>query len=154
MLHLPIYLKITHEDLKMSLSASMLLSLISLSPISIKKIMTNSKLTTASIFEPVNLLQIQVLSAVSGQERYGLEIVKVFEKASLGTRTIKLSTLYTVLARLEKSELITSRSEGIRTDGKGGGQRKYFQITKEGRLLLANQEVFLHNIAGYQIQPA
>jgi DNA-binding PadR family transcriptional regulator len=103
--------------------------------------------------ESISLLENQLLAALSKQERYGIEIVKVFEKASAGEKTIGLSTLYTVLARLEKYGLVESRMEGERTNKKGGAQRKYFRITKKGCLELAKQEIFQQRVAECQLQP-
>jgi DNA-binding PadR family transcriptional regulator len=113
---------------------------------------SNQNLKAVSIFDPINQLEIEVLSAISKQERYGLEIVKAFEEASANKKTIKLSTLYTLLSRLENRELIISRVEEERTAKKGGGNRKYFQITDKGLSLLLQQEAFYVRVANCKIQ--
>jgi PadR family transcriptional regulator, regulatory protein PadR len=114
-------------------------------------------LQPVSIFDPINQLENQVLSAISKQERYGLQIVKAFEDASSNKKTIKLSTLYTLLSRLEKRGLIISRvevksSQEKATTKKGGGQRKYFQITDKGLSLLLQEEAFCARVANCQVQ--
>jgi hypothetical protein len=86
--------------------------------------------------ESISKLENEVLTCVSKQDRYGIEIVKVFEKASFGERTIGLSTLYTVLSRLEERELVKSKMEADRLKGrKGGAKRKYFSITDKGLIV-------------------
>jgi DNA-binding PadR family transcriptional regulator len=102
--------------------------------------------------ESISKLENEVLTCVSKQDRYGIEIVKVFEKASFGERTIGLSTLYTVLSRLEERELVKSKMEADRLKGrKGGAKRKYFSITDKGLKQLYEQETFAKRVAEYQL---
>ena len=115
------------------------------------------KVEKANIIESISKLENEILAALSQKNRYGLEIVKVFEKASAGERTIGLSTLYTVLARLEEHELVQSKIDVDRTSQKGGAKRKYFQITTKGIKQLHKQELFLERVIECEVfglQPA
>ena len=70
------------------------------------------------------LLDICVLSAISGGESYGYQIIKdVAPYVALSE-----STLYTILKRLESSEMLT-----VRSAEHNGRLRKYYSITDAGR---------------------
>ena len=70
------------------------------------------------------LLDVCVLAAIQNEESYGYKIIK----------DIKLyiemseSTLYTILKRLETSNMLT-----VRTSEHEGRLRKYYRITKAGK---------------------
>lgn len=69
------------------------------------------------------LLDVCVLAAIKNEDSYGYKILK-----DIGPY-IKMSesTLYTILKRLETSEMLT-----IRTSEHGGRLRKYYHITNAG----------------------
>lgn len=69
------------------------------------------------------LLDVCVLAAIKNEDSYGYKILKDIEPY------IKMSesTLYTILKRLETSEMLT-----IRTSEHGGRLRKYYHITNAG----------------------
>ena len=69
------------------------------------------------------LLDVCVLAAIKNEDSYGYKILK-----DIGPY-IKMSesTLYTILKRLETSEMLT-----IRTSEHGGRLRKYYHITPTG----------------------
>lgn len=69
------------------------------------------------------LLDVCVLTAIKNEDSYGYKILKDIQPY------IKMSesTLYTILKRLELSEMLT-----VRTSEHGGRIRKYYHITKAG----------------------
>ena len=69
------------------------------------------------------LLDVCVLTAIKNEDSYGYKILKDIQPY------IKMSesTLYTILKRLEISEMLT-----VRTTEHGGRLRKYYHITKKG----------------------
>ena len=69
------------------------------------------------------LLDICVLAAIRSEDLYGYKIIKDMKPY------IKLSesTLYTILKRLESSDMLT-----VRTAEHGGRLRKYYHITDKG----------------------
>ena len=69
------------------------------------------------------LLDVCVLAAIKDGDTYGYKIIKDLK------RYIELSesTLYTILKRLEASNMLT-----VRTAEHGGRLRKYYRITKDG----------------------
>ena len=69
------------------------------------------------------LLDVCVLAAIKNGESYGYKIIKDMAPY------IKMSesTLYTILKRLELSQMLT-----VRTSEHGGRLRKYYRITKAG----------------------
>ena len=69
------------------------------------------------------LLDVCVLAAIKNEESYGYKIIKDVEPC------IKLSesTLYTILKRLEESEMLT-----VRSAEHSGRLRKYYRITELG----------------------
>ena len=69
------------------------------------------------------LLDVCVLSTIKSEESYGYKIIKDMKPYI----TLSESTLYTILKRLELSEMLT-----VRTAEHGGRLRKYYKITKAG----------------------
>ena len=69
------------------------------------------------------LLDVCVLSAIKNEESYGYRIIKDMKPYM----DMSESTLYTILKRLELSEMLT-----VRTAEYGGRFRKYYKITKKG----------------------
>ena len=69
------------------------------------------------------ILDVCVLSAIKDEESYGYKIIKDVKPYI----EMSESTLYTILKRLELSDMLTVRSEEH-----GGRIRKYYRITKNG----------------------
>lgn len=69
------------------------------------------------------LLDVCVLAAIKDDESYGYKIIKDMKPYIV----LSESTLYTILKRLESSQMLTVRS--AEHDGR---LRKYYQITSEG----------------------
>lgn len=76
-----------------------------------------------------------LLSLLSGQSMYGYQIIKELEGRSQGYFKFKEGTLYPALHRLEKSGMIEGKWQALPS----GQQRKYYQITEKGRLILADK---------------
>ena len=69
------------------------------------------------------LLDVCVLAAIKNEDSYGYKIIKDMKPYT----EMSESTLYTILKRLEASEMLT-----VRTSEHGGRLRKYYRITQEG----------------------
>ncbi len=69
------------------------------------------------------LLDVCVLSAIKSEESYGYKIIKDMKPYI----EMSESTLYTILKRLELSDMLT-----VRTAEHGGRLRKYYKITRAG----------------------
>ena len=75
------------------------------------------------------ILDICVLAAIKNEESYGYKIIKDMKPYL----EMSESTLYTILKRLEISEMLT-----VRTAEHGGRLRKYYRITKLGLKRIAD----------------
>ena len=69
------------------------------------------------------LLDVCVLAAIKDGESYGYKIIKDMKPYI----ELSESTLYTILKRLETSQMLT-----VRTAEHGGRLRKYYRITRAG----------------------
>ncbi|NEP00520.1 MAG: helix-turn-helix transcriptional regulator [Symploca sp. SIO2E9] len=80
-------------------------------------------------------LEEDILTAIHGQELYGLEIMRAIEEASGGLRQIKAGSLYPTLKRLEKKTLVESRWGEDQEQGEGA-RRRYYRLTPKGNTSL------------------
>ncbi len=72
-------------------------------------------------------LELCVLNALEGEERYGYDLVNsLVDTAGLG---VTEGTLYPLLSRLRLQGLVTTRLE----ESSGGPARKYYALTAKGR---------------------
>ncbi|MBS7655411.1 helix-turn-helix transcriptional regulator [Candidatus Bathyarchaeota archaeon] len=86
----------------------------------------------------VENLWLYILSLLKDKPKYGYEIRKLIqERYGFKPGTV---TAYIVLYRLVKEGYISLKEE--KKEGKGPA-RKYYEITEEGRMLLAKGERFL-----------
>lgn len=69
------------------------------------------------------LLDVCVLAAIKNEDSYGYKIIKDMKPYI----ELSESTLYTILKRLEKADMLT-----VRTAEHGGRLRKYYHITEKG----------------------
>ena len=69
------------------------------------------------------LLDVCVLAAIRSEDSYGYKIIKDMKPYI----ELSESTLYTILKRLESSDMLT-----VRTAEHGGRLRKYYHITDKG----------------------
>ncbi len=81
-------------------------------------------------YYPVSSLLIEciILSVVERQDSYGYEISQTVKRVA----TIKESTLYPILSKLQKSGYLSTYTETYQ-----GRKRKYYSLTEEGRAQLA-----------------
>ncbi len=71
-----------------------------------------------------------ILCLLKDEDLYGYEISKIVRSMSEETFEIKEGTLYVVLKRLEKGNLVLSYWGG--DDKSRGGRRRYYKITNDG----------------------
>ncbi len=79
-----------------------------------------------------------ILSSLWSNDRYGYEILQEIDEKSKGQYKLKQATLYNQLKKLEKAGLISSY-EGA-PDDTGGGRRRYYSLTAEGRAFLSKEK--------------
>lgn len=79
-----------------------------------------------------------ILGSLWSADRYGYDILKEIENKSDGQYNIKQATLYNQLKKLEEQGLISSYDGD--PDDTGGGKRKYFSLTAEGRAFLKKEK--------------
>jgi PadR family transcriptional regulator PadR len=83
------------------------------------------------------LLELCILNALSGEERYGYDLVKTLvEDHGLG---VTEGTIYPLLSRLKVAGLISSRLE----ESSSGPARKYYSLTKEGRKSMETMNAYM-----------
>lgn len=78
------------------------------------------------MYYPISALLIEclILAVVDRQDSYGYEISQTVKLVA----SIKESTLYPILSKLEKSGYLTTYSQEFQ-----GRKRKYYSMTPEGR---------------------
>ncbi len=75
------------------------------------------------------VLEMLVLRLLSGEEKYGYQLITELREGSSGMFTLKEGTLYPILYRLEDEGLVESRW----SEPKGREvSRKYYYITDDG----------------------
>lgn len=78
-----------------------------------------------------------ILGCLLNADKYGYEILKEIEDKSNSQYVLKQATLYNQLKRLEKQGLVSSYDGD--PDDTGGGKRRYYTLTKEGRDYLTKE---------------
>jgi len=81
-------------------------------------------------------MELLILSALEARPRHGYDIGKLLEDKSDGQLEFRVSTLYSVLYRMEKREWIRGRW----VEKKGERRRCYYTLTPKGREVLARQQ--------------
>lgn len=79
---------------------------------------------------------ILILTLLDQRPMYGYEMIKEIEDRSSGVFTFKEGTLYPILHTLENENMV----EAYWVDTDGGRKRKYYRITKQGRLHLKEKQ--------------
>ena len=79
-----------------------------------------------------------VLSALSDDDKYGLEILNTIQERSQGMYSLKQATLYSSLKRLEKNGYVHSYDGDI----SNGAKRVYYGLTQLGREHLNNDKSY------------
>lgn len=77
-----------------------------------------------------------ILKLLIDGDKYGYKIIKLIQTNSSGEYELKEATMYSSLKRLEGDGSITS----YWGDETQGGRRKYYQITKKGKQLYAENK--------------
>jgi len=80
-------------------------------------------------------MELLILSVLKDRARHGYEIGKLLEHRSGGRLEFRVSTLYTILYRMEKRGWIKGRW----VEKKGERRRCYYTLTAKGRKVLARQ---------------
>jgi PadR family transcriptional regulator, regulatory protein PadR len=85
-----------------------------------------------------------ILSIVEGRARHGYELSKLIETRSAGQLKFHLASLYPLLYRLEERGWL----QGKWVEKAGQRRRRFYQLTPEGRRVLARQrqtwKAFVH----------
>ncbi len=81
-------------------------------------------------------LELLILSVLEGHSRHGYEIGKLLEQRSGGKLEFPVSTLYSILYRMEDREWIKGRWDEKRSQRR----RCYYTLTKKGEATLAHQQ--------------
>ncbi|MDE7215323.1 MAG: helix-turn-helix transcriptional regulator [Clostridia bacterium] len=79
-----------------------------------------------------------VLSALSDNDKYGLEILNTIQERSQGMYSLKQATLYSSLKRLEKNGYVHSYDGDV----SNGAKRVYYGLTEQGRDHLNNDKSY------------
>ena len=77
-----------------------------------------------------------VLKLLDGKDMYGYQIIEELAEKSEQVFQLKTGTLYPLLHGLEKSGMVISYEE----HAPGQKMRRYYQLTKQGRGLLAEKQ--------------
>jgi PadR family transcriptional regulator, regulatory protein PadR len=83
------------------------------------------------------LLELAVLSALSRDEQYGLELLRRLQ--DVPGLEVQEGTLYPLLSRLRLQGLVRTRLE----ESPEGPARKYYALTREGRRALAGMRAYV-----------
>jgi PadR family transcriptional regulator len=75
------------------------------------------------------ILELAVMGTLYGEQHYGYSLVRVL--TGDGSLSLKEGTVYPILTRLDKEDLV--RSEWVESDQ--GPPRKYYSLTANGRRL-------------------
>ena len=86
------------------------------------------------------LLELCILNALAGQERYGYELVKTL--VAIPGLGVTEGTLYPLLSRLRVQGLVHTRLE----ESSEGPARKYYALTKEGRTIMSEMNEYLDTL--------
>jgi DNA-binding PadR family transcriptional regulator len=97
----------------------------------------------------LSALEEDILTILSNRRSYGLEISKAIEQASGGNRVIGVGSLYPSLRRLEKKGFARSEWENSEND-RVGARRRYYEITKAGGKVLAENREVRNNLLVWQ----
>ena len=81
-------------------------------------------------------MELLILSTLENRTRHGYEIGKLLEERSSGRLEFRVSTLYTVLYRMEERGWIKGRW----VEKAGERRRCYYALTPAGKRVLASQK--------------
>jgi DNA-binding PadR family transcriptional regulator len=84
-----------------------------------------------------------ILTALAGSRRHGYEILQETSSMSDGAVSLKVTTLYAALERLEREGLIRADGDEI----VNGRARRYYRLTDDGEQGLAREVLVLEQQA-------
>ena len=101
---------------------------------------------------PISLsaLEEDLLTALLGQELYGLQLCQAIQDSSEGRQVLKIGSLYPSLHRLERKGFVTSRMADKGSGSRGGNRRKYYRITGVGAKALTHKQDMRNRLADWQ----
>jgi transcriptional regulator len=79
--------------------------------------------------------ELLILSLVESRPRHGYDIARLIDQRTDGAITFHAASLYPLLYRLEKRGWI----EGRWTERPGERRRRLYRVTRQGRIILAQQ---------------
>ena len=86
------------------------------------------------------VLELCILNALAGKERYGYELVKTL--VAIPGLGVTEGTLYPLLSRLRVQGIVTARLE----ESSEGPARKYYALTKDGRKMMRAMNDYLEEL--------
>jgi PadR family transcriptional regulator, regulatory protein PadR len=86
------------------------------------------------------LLELCILNALDGKERYGYELVKTL--VAIPGLGVTEGTLYPLLSRLRVQGLVNTRLE----ESPEGPARKYYCLSKEGKKIMAVMNQYVETL--------
>ena len=99
---------------------------------------------TSDMTSSLNQSSFWILTALAGQRRHGYEILQETSTASSGKVSLKVTTLYAALERLEREGLIRADGEEIVK----GRARRYYCLTDDGVAALTDE------VEAFEVQAA
>lgn len=87
----------------------------------------------------ISTLDYHVLLAMAEGPRYGYDIRNAVEAESSGTLRPRAGTLYRVIARLMGAGFVEEASPSLDDEAHPGRPRRYYALTREGRVVLARE---------------
>jgi len=79
--------------------------------------------------------ELLILALIEHQPRHGYDLCKLIESRSRGVLRFHVASLYPLLYRMEKRDLI----DGRWVEKAGQRRRRYYRITGEGKAMLTSQ---------------
>jgi PadR family transcriptional regulator, regulatory protein PadR len=81
-------------------------------------------------------LELAILSVLTQQEHYGLELIEAVSLATNGKLVIPSGSLYPTLNKLKKKGYVSTRWGEETEESGSGARRKYFKVTEIGKSAL------------------
>ena len=101
---------------------------------------SSQELEQSEVHVSLSALEEDLLTALLGQELYGLQLCQAIQDSSQGRQVLKIGSLYPSLHRLERKGFVTSRMEDKGSGSRGGNRRKYYRITGIGAKALTYKQ--------------
>ncbi|MEM8720362.1 MAG: PadR family transcriptional regulator [Cyanobacteria bacterium P01_G01_bin.39] len=102
----------------------------------------------------ISALEEDILTILSINELYGLQIRQALEKAYEGKRNITIGSLYPTLHRMEKKGYVESKWGEDKPSERNGARRKYYKISGIGEKVLKERRKVRDNLNSLEFSPA